>query len=451
MRTRYVALGLMVLAALFGVLPEAVYAIPFMIGNTETTANLDALMKITFDDTLIVETVTDTELLDLFPEGEVKHGPEGRHFETAQLYQAPGSIGARSEGDYVPTPSGAKAANAKINLKKVMGSLEETAEVLKKIRGDKAAFVDWAKEQFPQFREKLSDELDRQALGDGSGIRARVDGDPDGENSFAVKDTLGVAGFDQSLMQFQRGVNLKAGPNADGSNPRAGSMSLLDVNWDDGELIVDDSVTGLDDGDFIWEGDEASGSVGKEMMGLVGMVDDGGIVETLQALDRSEHHWFRSYVASDGAKELNEDLLIEVDKIARFRGGGEVDTIISSEDAFNVVWRDLRADRAINDPRAYTAGRKGIDVLFGGTRVVNIRTARKLPSKLIFGLQSDQFRRFVLHEWEWDDTTGSIWKQVVDSVGRKDAFYAYGSMHAELAIKSPQRCWRVDDWAEPSG
>lgn len=443
------ALGLVVLAALLGFVPSIALGIPVLIGSTETTADLDALMKITFDDTLISEVVTDTEFLDLFPEGEVIRGPEGRYFETSQLYQNPGSIGARAEGGYIPTPSGAKAANAKIKLKKIMGSIEETAEVLKKIRGDKAAFVNWAREQFPRFKEDLSDELDRQAIGDGSGIRAQVAMETP-TTTLVVDNTYGIEGFDQALMQFRRGMHLRAGPNADGSNPRAGVMKVLDVDWDEHAIIVDQIATGLADGDYLWEGDSADSSVGKEMMGALGLVDDGGIVETLQGIDRSEHRWFRSYVDSDGTKPLNEDRLIETDKVARFRGGGRVDTIIASETAFNIVWRDLRADRAINDPRAYTAGRKGIAVLFGGTRSVEIRTARKLPSKLIFGLQKDQFRRFVLHEWEWDDTTGSIWKQVVDENGRKDAFYAYGSMHAELAVKSPQRNWRIDDWAEPS-
>lgn len=429
-------------------LPAA--AVPLlMVGATESTANLDALMKITFDDTLISEVVTDTELLDLIPDGEVKRGPEGRHFETAHLYQNPGSIGSRSEGGYIPVPNGAKAKNAKINLKKIMGSLEENAEVLKKIKGDKVAFVNWAKEQFPRFKENLSDELDRQILGDGSGIRARVNQAVPAAAGMPVDSTFGVATLNQSLMQFRRGMFLRASPNADGSAPRAATYTVLDLDWDTNALVLD-GVVGLVDNDYLFEGDAADNSIGKDMMGLFGLIDDGGIVETLQEISRTEHLWFRSYVNNAAGSVMNEDLLIDTDKQARFRGAGKVDTIIASEDGFNAVWRDLRADRVINDPRSYTAGRKGIDVLFGGTRSVHVRTARKMPSKVIFGIQKDQLRKFVLHDWEWDDTTGSIWKQVVDSTGRKDAFYCYGSMYGETAIKSPQRNWRVENWDDPA-
>lgn len=432
--------------ALFATAP--LYALPFVVavGATETTANLDALMKITFDDTLISEVVTDTELMDWFPKGEAKRGPEGRYFETSQLYQNPGSVGSRSENGYIPIPNGAKAANGRVSLKKIMGAIEETAEVLKKIRGDKVAFVNWAKEQFPRFRENLSDEMDRMVLGDGSGIRARVNAATPAV-TLVVDSTLGIAGLGRSLLQFRRGMFLRASPNANGSTPRAGTMMVTEINWASNAIVVDPLATGLADNDYLFEGDAADNSAGKDQMGLFGLVDDGGIVSTLQNISRTTNLWFRSYVHNGAAAVIDETMLIEADRIARLRGGGKVDAIVMSEEAFNAVWATLKVDRQINDPRSYTGGRKGIDILFGATRRVNLRTARKLPETVVFGLQKDQIRTFTLHDWEWDDTTGAIWKQVVDSTGRKDAFYAYGSAYGELAIKSPQRCWRLEGFA----
>lgn len=435
-------------ACLAGVSPAhaaPLFAVP-IIGDTETTTNLTSLMKITFDDTLMSEVVTDTELLDWFPDGEVRRGPEGRWFETSQLYQNPGSVGSRSESGYIPVPNGAKAVNGKINLKKIMGSLEETAEVLKKIKTDEAAFVDWAEEQFPRFRENLSDEYDRQLIGDGSGVRARVN-DATPATTLIVDSTIGVAGLDRTLLQFRRGMHLRASPNHNGTSPRALTMTVTDIDWANNAIVVDQLATALADDDYLAEGDDADNSFGKDMMGLYGMIDDGGIVQTLQNIDRNTYLWFRSYVSDETGKTLSENRMIEVDRIARLRGGGKVDGIVMSEEGFNSIWEDLKKDRNINDPRAYTGGRKGIDILFGGTRTVNLRTARKLPSTAVFGLQRDQFRKFILHDWEWDDTTGSIWKQVIDATGRKDAFFAYGSGYGEMAIKSPQRCWRMDNFS----
>lgn len=442
---RLLMVGVLALSAFLGVAP-ALLGAGVMMGATADTDDYEELMKVVFDDTVIRETVYDSELLDAFPNGEVKQGSEGRWFETSQLYQSPGSWGSRPENGYIPNPNNAKAENARVTLKKVIGSIEETAEVLKKIKRDKAAFLTWSEEQFPLFKEGLTDELDRQLVGDGSGVRARVNAAAPA-TTLVVDSAVGVDGWSHALMQFRRGMFLRASANADGSSPRTGVMTVNDLDWDNDAIVVDALATSLADDDYLFEGDSADNSAGNDMMGLAGLVDDGDIVSTLQNIDRATHLWFQSYVRDLGGAEISEFQMIKTDREARFRGGGRVDMIVMSEEAFDAVWIDLRADRTINDPRAYTAGRNGITMLFGGTRSVEFRTVRKMPATLIYGLQRDQMRKFILHEFIWDDTTGSLWRQVTDGTGRKDAFYAYGTMHGEMAIKSPQKCWRMEGFA----
>lgn len=438
--------GLLVVAAWLGFSPSVLLGLPLfgLAGTTATTTDYDEMMKIVFDDTIISETVYDAELLDLMPDGEVKTGPEGRWFETSSLYKSPGSWGSRSENGYIPEAGKAGAVNGRVTLKKIIGSIEETDEVLRKIRSDKAAFLNWSDEQFPLFKEGLVDEFDRQLVGDGSGIRGRINAAVPA-TTLVVDSTIGVAGWDHTLMQFRRGMTLRAGPNADGTGLRATVATVDQIDWDNNAIVVDD-VTAFVDNDYLFEGDAADNSAGKDMMGLPGLIDDGGIVATLQNIDRTTHLWFRSYVHDFAGAALTESGLIQADREARFRGGGRVDTIIISEEGFDVVWGDLKADRVANDPRAYVGGRKGITILFGGTRSVELRTARKMPAKLCYGIQRDQLRKFLLKEFEWDDTTGSIWRQVTDGTGRKDAFYAYGKAYGEVGIKSPQKCWRAENW-----
>lgn len=450
MKRRYklfVGFGL-VIAAVLGFVPSFVSAAPILLmGDTATTDDYTELMKIVFDDTVIMETVYDTELLDFMPEGEVKQGPEGRWFETSQLYQSPGAWGSREQGGYIPEPNAAKAENSRVTLKKIVGSIEETSEVLKKIKRDKAAFLTWSDEQFPLFKEGLVDEMDRQLVGDGSGIRARVN-ETVVSNPVVVGSTLGIAGYDHELMQFRRGLRLRASPNIDGSAPRATEYVVDQVDWDNNALQLN-SFADLVDGDYFFEGDGADNSAGKDMMGLLGLVDDGGIVSTLQNIDRGTHLWFQSYVRDLAGADLTEFAMRQTDRQSRHRGGGNVDMIVMSEEALDALWDEIKDQRVVNDPRAYTIGLKGITFLFGGMRQVVLRTARKLPSTLVFGLDHKQFRKFLLHEFEWDDTTGSLWRQVTDSNGRKDAFYAYGTAHGEIGIKSPQRCWRLEGFTSP--
>lgn len=441
--------AVLVTLALLGFAPEAAIGLPVLMGATAETTDYTELLKIVFDDTYVLETVYDTELLDFMPEGEVIQGSEGRYFETSQLYQSPGSWGSRSEGGYIPEPNAGAAENGRVELKKVVGSLEETAEVLKKLKRDKAAFLTWADEQFPLFKEGLVDELDRQLVGDGSGVRARVN-DATPATTLVVDSTIGIADWDHTLMQFRRGMFLRAAADAAGATLRSDVMTVEQIDWDNNAIVVDQLATALADNDYLAEGDAADNSFGKDMMGLAGLVDDGDIVSTLQNIDRTTHLWFQSYVRDLNGADITEFSMIQTDRQARHRGGGNVDMIVMSEEAFDAIWEEIKDDRVVNDPRSFRVGRKGIVMYFGGTRTVTYRTARKMPGRLVYGIQSDQFRKFILHEFIWDDTTGSLWRQVVDSTGRKDAFYTYGTMHGEIAIKSPQRCWRMENFRSPA-
>jgi hypothetical protein len=82
-----------------------------------------------------------------------------------------------------------------------------------------------------------------------------------------------------------------------------------------------------------------------------------------------------------------------------------------------------------------------------GDRQVQVKVARKMPSTTLFGLTKSTFKKFVLHTFEWDRMTGSIWKQVTDSTGRKDAYYANGSGYMEFGGSDPRKNWRIKNIA----
>jgi hypothetical protein len=123
-----------------------------------------------------------------------------------------------------------------------------------------------------------------------------------------------------------------------------------------------------------------------------------------------------------------------------------VEILLTSRLGQRQLWRDLRGDRAINDPRSFTGGKSGIFMILGD-RVVRIRVARKIPTTVCFGLMRSHLRKWMLHNFEWDSTTGSMFRQVTDATGRKDAFYAYGTMYIELGSDDPQKMFRIENFA----
>jgi hypothetical protein len=131
-----------------------------------------------------------------------------------------------------------------------------------------------------------------------------------------------------------------------------------------------------------------------------------------------------TYNSGTFAGKFTEDLIDEGDIIAWERGGGKPDVVLSSRRARNVFWRDLRADRRIPVPASEFAGGRPPLRMILGDRAAELRVARKVPDSRAFMLEKSANRLYRVNPGRWDDTDGSIWNRVVNSTGRKDAFFS---------------------------
>lgn len=422
-----------------------------------TDTAMQAALKIIFDDAMVNSVVAESELLDLFQaDGGIQTDQTtgGRYIEGSKLFNLPAGVGARSEGDYIPEASGPKIVNDRIYLKKILGTVELSGDTMKRVRTSEGAFVDWADQALPALVRRLNNELDRMLLGYGAGIKARVNAGVPATN-LVVDSPMGIdsLGLDvrSSLLHFLAGETLIASPNADGTTPRSGVMTVEAIDWDNGYLVVDALAASLADNDYLFPGDAAGNSAAKEVMGLFGIVDDGSVLTTLQNISRTTYPEWRSLVVDaivdiGAGTKLTEDTILYVDDRAYVQGAAVIDTLIASRKGLRDYWADLKADRTINDPRSYTGGKMGVSILLGD-REVMLRAPRKMPDDTCFGVTRNRLRRWTLHNWEWQDQTGSIWKQVTDGTGRKDAHYAYGAMYAEVGTDDPQKHWRIENLA----
>jgi len=425
----------------------------FVVGDTTTTTDLNAAMKVIFEDSIINNVVVDSELLDLFEQsGGIKTETTtgGRYIETAQLFALPAGVGSRGETGYIPVPRGPVVQNSRIYLKKVIGSVEMTGDVLKRVRTDIGAFLDWGEQAMPRLVERVTNELDRMLLGFGSGVKAQVGAIDSGDKTITLKNAMGVAGLGGAVFQFLPNESIRAATTPAGTTLRAGAMIVEDIYHDTNQIRVDEIATNLAEDDYLAEGDAADNSFGKDPMGLLGIVDDGGILATFQSIDRTQYTAWRGHVIDAQAvfgagQRLTEEVVVYADDVAYIRGGAKVDVIVTSRDGLRDLWKDLKGDRSFNDPRSYTGGKGGIFIILGD-RVVPIRVARKMPPSLCFGLTRKHLKKWMLNKFEWDDTTGSLFRQVTDSTGRKDAFYAYGSTQLETGSDDPQKHFRIENF-----
>jgi hypothetical protein len=426
-----------------------------VMGIPTSTVDMNAAMKIIFSDTLVNNAVTDSELLSEFEEGggiQTDQTTGGRFIETAQLFGLPAGVGFRAEGGYIPIPRGPILQNSRIMLKKVMAAIEMNAETLKRVRSDAGAYINWGEKAFPTLLERLKNKMDSTALGYGAGIVSRVNAAVPALN-LVIDSPFGVTGLggvQDALLQHLTGETLRASANANAVPLKAGEMVVQNVDFANGFIQVDALAAGLADNDYLFGGDTAGTDAGAAFMGLLGHVDDGSILATYQNIVRANFVPWRSNVIDAQAapfapgQTLTEDVVTYADDLGFTRSGAVIDLFVCSRKGVRQLWRDLKGDRAVNDPRNYTGGKGKIFMLLGD-RMVPVKVARKMPETLAFGITKSTFKKFFLHEFEWDDTTGSIWRQSTDATGRLDAFWAYGSAYMELGGSDPQKNWRIEN------
>lgn len=433
-----------------------------LVADATNLVDLNEAMKIIFEDSVFDNTVHDSELMDQFEMDDrvmVEETTGGRYIETAQYFQLPAGVRSVASGDYIPVPDGPVIKNSRVYLKKIQGVVEMLGDVMRRVRTNEGAFLDWGERALPDLVSRLNDTMDRQMLGFGSGILARVSSADSGAGTtINIDRSFGVSGLTDAFLNFLEGKRVVFSVAADGDplrNAGAGQSAQV-TDATDGQIVVDARPTGVVTDDYIFDGDDIgsaipeSGGEDREFMGLLGMVDDGNVLATFQNLVRANWRKWQSIVinASTDAGgyngELSEDLLAYADDQTFVLGGGKINLFVTNRAANRQYWRKLRGDRTMNDPRgSFTGGLARTSIILGD-REIPIKVARKMPPQLAFGLQTNTFKRWQLGRWEWDDTTGSIWNRATDATGRKDAYYAVGHLYIQMGCFAPRKNFRID-------
>lgn len=429
---------------------------------TFDVAAANAMLKTVFQDPLFDGVVTHSRVIDLFEQNaNVKEGPQGRYIEGAQMFGYNEGIGARDPANgFLPVPGNPTFVNFRVFLKTNYAVAQMNRHVMANAVKSKAAFADWAEVELTKTERGLRADLDRQAIGYGAGILCRID-DASPDITLDIDAPYGLASDTKGwLPGLRRGMKIVAGPNADGTGLRSGGQSrtILSVsksgNSGGGTLTLDADplALGWAENDFLFRGDDLGNNapvsgVEVEMMGLLGMVDDGTILDTLQNISRTSYDEWKAQVVDGSAAPYStlasEALFMRMADDADELGNGTVTHFLMSKavfrNAFVQIQKQLGYGANTTGPNRGVGGTKGLTILLGD-RSVELRSFAKMPLGRIFGLDRSVLWRYHLSGFEWDDTTGTIFKQVGIGQGIKDAWYAYGRTEMELGITEPEKC-----------
>lgn len=416
---------------------------------------LNEVMKTFYQEPVWQNLVTESELLDLFEvdaDQQVFESNGGRWVELAHDMADGGGSGARKEGGYVPAATPPTYKNSKIFLKKNLMTTQMSSEAMRRVKQGPYAFLTWIEEDMKKRVRRHRHHIDRQAMGTGTGIIARVN-QSSPSTSLVIDSAFGIASRSKSAYLVKEGDYLRLSANADGSSPRTGAAKVTGIDYDNLTITIDALPTAAADNDYIFLGDTAdngsrkggstSGESDSEMMGLFGIVDSAttGVLTAFQGLTRSSTpNWYGfSLDASSGTYggNLSEDAMrVLYDNIME-QGDGDPDLLLTSVSGRRNYWKTLKGDRMFTNPRGYTGGEGPLTILLGD-KELPIKTVRKCPSEVAMLIEKRSLKRWQFGAgFEWDDTTGSIWRQASDATGILDAFYAYGRFEAQLGCVLP--------------
>jgi hypothetical protein len=417
-------------------------------GTTTSTSDFGGLndaMKNVYEKAFDNNIEKEQEVLDVFRKAsfDTFDGPDGKGVYMNHIFTSGGGFASGTEDDYLPTPTLPVQKQSYLTIKKHTLVSELSGQALRRVLKGPAAFATWADEELPRKAQIGAWHLDRQALGTGTGIVARVnDGSPD--TTTTIDSAFGIAGLEGFTRLIREGDSLRYSPNANGTSPRTGAAIVSAIDHDTGIITIDASPASAADNDYIFVGDANVYGLGaREMTGLEALIDDGNLVGTIQNLSRSTYPKLKAQqidasTAAEGST-LTEELLDRAATQAWERAGGKIDLILANRASQRAFWKSLKGDRVLNDPKGdFVGGKRSVKMLLG-TSVVEIVAARKVPDSRCYILDTSTIKRYQIGEGKWDDTTGSIWDRVTNSTGRKDAYYAVFVKEMEMGVNNPAR------------
>jgi len=417
---------------------------------TSTTTFSDVLKQV-YEPVLQNLSVTESELWDLFTEQEnfeVVEGPDGKQINLAHVFSYGGGVGFMGESDYIYASQDPNIKQSHINIKQASATVEMSGQVMRRVREGSASFATWAEQILPQRIQRLAFHKDRALMGAGNGILFRVNQATPGTTS-GIDSAFGIAGYSTATYNVYAGDSIRWAGAADGTTLRVGPAVVQNVHYAASTIDMDVLPTAGADNDYVALGDaNVNGFGSKENMGLLGIVDDGTVVPTFQGLSRTTYPLMQAQVINAAtangsiyAGVFGEELLEFGDRTAYEHGLSKPDVIVCSRSARAGYWKNLKSDRRINDPAgSYVGGMRGDGLsVIVGDRTLGLKVCRKCPTSVAMMLQKDSLKMFRVGPGRWDDTSGSIWHNSIDTTGRKDAYWAVYIEEFEVACAAPNK------------
>lgn len=354
-----------------------------------------------------------------------------------------------SENGTLPDAGNQVYVEHQIPIRYMHGRIQLSIQVIKHSRSNKGSFKRAMDQEMMGLVRDLANDANRAMYGYGSGVLALVnEGTPSGDTTLELDAPGGVAGSTHGNRFFNVGMNIAFVNPSTGAIRSGGARTVTAVNTDGTDVTLDSAPdASVSNNDYVVRAAKASTTVigdtgyNKEIMGLLGLVDDGDYVSVLHNVNRSNYPIFNSVnIASVGP--LSADILQRGIDVADQVGEGSIGFFCTHHSVRRAYLTLMDADRRyaggdLKSPDAGTKAAKMKDITFGD---IPWNVDKDAPYGTLFGIDPSYFTRWVEVEGEWADDDGTILLRLVDT----DAYEARYRIFENFSLDRPASCVRFD-------
>ena len=328
-------------------------------------------------------------------------------------------IGSRFESEALPAPGQQGHAAARVGLKYAYGGVQLTGQAISLSDTDAKAFAKALDNEVEGLKNDLKKDMNRQIYGTGNGAI----GVATGANTGAVAPVA-----DARLFQIGMVVDTQTGTTIDNTGLIVASVDL--TTGANTVTFTTTPGTALANADIIvrkGSGIAAGGT--KELTGLAAIVSDSGTLYNINP--STEPEWKASVNANGGTpRALSEALMIRMTDDIRTKGGSTT-LILQSLGVRRAYFNLLSQLRQTVNTQEFTGGFSGLAFTTDRGEIPVVADT-DAPLNTQWFINEDAVTYYRDEEWHFLDKDGSMWKQVRDSNGDYDAYYARMVEYHEL-------------------
>lgn len=344
-------------------------------------------------------------------------------------------IGSRFESEALPTPGQQGHAAARVGLKYAYGGVQLTGQAISLSDTDAKAFAKALDNEVEGLKNDLKKDMNRQVYGSGNGAI----GVATGANTAAVAPVA-----DARLFQIGMVVDTQTGTTVDNTGLVVASVDL--TAGANTVTFTTTPGTALASADIIVRsGSGVAASGNRELTGLAAIVSDSG---TLYNIDPSTEPEWKATVDDNGGtpRALSESLMINMVDSIRTKGGSTT-LILQSLGVRRAYFNLLSQLRQTVNTQEFTGGFSGLAFTTDSGEIPVVADT-DAPLNKQWYINEDALTYYRDEDWHFIDKDGSMWKQVRDSNGDYDAYYARMVEYHELGTDRRNSHGVIEDITE---